>query len=84
MPDSNIEQFKSAIRWHGEYADGCYYGYIHEVLFYTIKQPSNGLYIVAGLPSLVEHEANSLEAAKTACDVNLKAFLRKSGLRAAS
>ena len=72
------------IRWHGEYADGCYYGYLGEVLFYTIKQPSADLYSVTGLASPVEHVTDSLEESKAACDVNLKSFLRKSGLAVAS
>ena len=69
-----------SIRWHGEYTGDRHYGYIRDVLFYTISKESIGIYHVTGLPSPVPHIADSLESSKLACDVNFKSFLSQSGL----
>ena len=82
--DNTIRETQSSIdsliRWHGEYADGNHYGYIKDVLFYTVAKESSDAYIASGLPSPVPHVADSLESAKSACDTNFKAFLAQSGL----
>lgn len=70
----------SLIRWQGEYADGQPLVYVGAVRFYTIETKASGQFAVTGTASPVEHGTESSEVAKQASDVNLKAFLRQSGL----